>query len=95
VNDPGLMPRLLPRPADDALFLQGLFEGIARIEASAYSALADLGAPSPNRIFTAGGGGRNRVWTAIRRRIVSPRIVEALSSDAAYGAALLSRAGEL
>lgn len=94
VNDPGLMPRLAPRPADDALFLQAMLEGIARIEASAYHALADLGAPSPARIYTAGGGSRNPAWTAIRRKIVGPQIVEALSSDAAYGAALLSRAGE-
>lgn len=90
MNDPGLMPRLLPRPADDAFFLQGLLEGMAQIEASAYRALADLGAPTPNRIYTAGGGSRNPVWTAIRRRVVSPRIFEAQSSDAAYGAALLS-----
>jgi D-ribulokinase len=26
INDPGLQPRLHPRPADDALFLQGEFQ---------------------------------------------------------------------
>jgi hypothetical protein len=93
VNDPHQMPRLAPRPADDALFLHGMLEGIARIEAQGYQALAELGGPKPKRIFTSGGGGKNPAWTAIRRRIIGPQIMAAQSSDAAFGAARLSWAG--
>ncbi|CAI5516305.1 unnamed protein product [Closterium sp. Naga37s-1] len=32
VSDPDLLPRLTPRPADDALFLHGILESIATIE---------------------------------------------------------------
>ena len=44
VNDPQLSPRLTPRPADDAEFLHGLLESLARIEARGYGLLAELGA---------------------------------------------------
>ncbi|MCU0885830.1 MAG: FGGY-family carbohydrate kinase [Beijerinckiaceae bacterium] len=91
VNDPHLAPRLAPRPPDDALFLKGMLEGIARIEAEGYRALAALGAPEPRRIHTTGGGASNPIWTAIRRRIVSPLISAAPSADAAYGMAQLCR----
>ena len=37
VNDPNLAPRVTPRPADDETFLQGLLEGIARIESAMLS----------------------------------------------------------
>lgn len=63
VNDPQLQPRLEPRPADDAQFLQGVFESIARIEAQAYRLLAEKGASPVRKVYTAGmrGGG---VWCA-------------------------------
>jgi hypothetical protein len=91
VNDPALAPRLLPRPADDALFLHGMLEGIARIEAEGYRALCALGAPHPRRIFTTGGGAANPAWTAIRQRVVSPAILPAASTEAAFGMARLCR----
>ncbi len=94
VNDPQFPPRLSPRPASDAAFLHGLLEGIARIEAEAYAALAELGAPPPARILTSGGGAQNPAWTTIRRRIVSPAIAPARSSEAAFGMALLCRQGD-
>jgi D-ribulokinase len=91
VNDPHLAPRLEPRPPDDALFLKGMLEGIARIEAEGYRALTVLGAPEPRCIHTTGGGAGNATWTSIRRRIVSPLIVETPTADAAYGMAQLCR----
>lgn len=51
--DPALAPRLSPRPAEDALFLQGIFEGIARVEADAYRLLAQLGA-TPVQVHVVG-----------------------------------------
>lgn len=91
MNDPDFAPRLGPRPTDDALFLKGMLEGMARIEREGYRALTALGAPEPRRIQTAGGGARNAAWTEIRRRIVNSRIVTAPSAEAAYGMACLCR----
>jgi hypothetical protein len=92
VNDPDLEPRMEARPQDDAKFLHGLLEGISRIERQCYDALANLGAPEPRRIFTAGGGGKNPVWTEMRQRIVSKHIsVEAqnVALEASRGVAKL------
>ncbi len=93
VNDPQLMPRLTPRPADDRLFFQGLLEGIARIEKAGYDKLAELGAPYPVSLRSNGGGAANAAWTQIRARLLGVEMVEAAHSEAAYGAALLARGG--
>lgn len=89
--DPQLPARLAPRPSDDALFLAGLFEGMARIERDAYRRLCALGAPEPKRILTTGGGAPNRQWSGIRSRIIGLPIETARHQEAAYGAALLAR----
>ncbi len=93
VNDPDLPPKLTPRPRDDRRFLQGLLEGIARIERRGYRLLESLGAPYPCRVFTVGGGARNPAWTEIRRRLLGTALVQARHQEAAYGAALLARQG--
>ncbi|MFO1055975.1 MAG: FGGY-family carbohydrate kinase [Dongiaceae bacterium] len=93
VRDPALAPRVTPRPADDAVFLQGLLEGIAAVEALAYARLAELGAPAPRRVLTVGGGARNAVWTAIRAARLGVPVLVADQTEAAYGTALLARAG--
>jgi hypothetical protein len=93
IADPTLAPRLEPRPADRAAFLQELLEGIAGIEALGYRRLAELGAPYPTRVFTTGGGAVNPVWTAIRTRRLGVPVTAAAQREAAYGAALLARDG--
>jgi len=93
VNDPTLLPRLTPRPADDAEFLHGLLESLARIEARGYGLLAELGATPVRRVETAGGGAQNPVWTRIRQRRLGVPVACAAHADAAYGAALLARDG--
>lgn len=93
VNDADLEPRLTPRPDDDALFLQGMLEGIARIEQDGYRRLHDLGAPYPATVRTVGGGARNEAWAQIRRRMLGVPLIEARHQEAAYGAALLSFQG--
>ncbi len=93
VSDPALPPRLEPRPDDDARFLHGLLEGLARIEAEAYRRLAELGAPPVRRIFSVGGGAANPVWTALRARIIGVEVTAATHTEAAYGAARLARHG--
>ncbi len=90
VNDPALSPRLEPRPADDAVFLQGMLEGIALIEARGYAMLAQLGAPKLKAVFTTGGGAQNAAWERIRTRALGVPLHRARSEQAAYGTALLA-----
>ena len=87
VADPTFLPRLSPRPADDARFLQAMFEALARIEAEGYALLATRGASVPHRVLTAGGGAANTVWTAIRRRTLGVEVRAAPETDAATGLA--------
>jgi sugar (pentulose or hexulose) kinase len=93
VNDPTLAPRLAPRPADDADFLHGLLESLARIEARGYGLLGELGATPLRRVETAGGGAKNPIWTQIRQRLLGVPVARADHTEAAYGAALLARDG--
>ena len=90
LNDPALAPRLEPRPADDARFLHGLFEGMAHIEQLGYRRLQELGAPLPKRVKTTGGGAVNQTWRRLRERILGVPVEEAAHSEAAYGAALIA-----
>jgi sugar (pentulose or hexulose) kinase len=90
VNDPELAPRLHPRPADDALFFQGLLEGMARIEWRGYRRLAELCAPWPQHVLTIGGGAGNAAWQKIRAAQLGLPVTIARHQDACYGAALLA-----
>lgn len=90
VADPGLAPRVAPRPADDARFLQGLLEGLAAIEARGYARLAELGAPRPQQVFAVGGGTRNPAWMRLRERRLGVPLVVPRHQDAACGTARLA-----
>ncbi len=90
VNDPQLQPRITPRPAEDAVFLQGLLEGIAHIEQRGYRLLQSLGAPYPMEVISCGGGANNAAWRQLRENILSLPVTLATHQDAAYGAALLA-----
>lgn len=91
--DPDLQPLVSPRPEDDAVFLQGLLEGIARIEQEAYARLASLGATPVTRVLTVGGGAANDAWTRIRERVMGVPVGTAMQTEAAYGTARLARLG--
>ncbi len=91
INDPNLAPRLTPRPKSDVLFLQGILESIARIEACCYQEMQARGAAFPNHIFTAGGGGANATWTKIRARALGVIPQVPAQSEASVGAARLCR----
>ncbi|HUG62818.1 MAG TPA: FGGY-family carbohydrate kinase [Methylomirabilota bacterium] len=93
VADPLLAPRLTPRPDDDALFLKGMLEGIAAVEALAYARLCDLGAPALASVRSVGGGAANPVWTRIRQRRLKVPFLAAHSTEAAAGTARLALAG--
>lgn len=89
INDPRLPPRLEPRPDNDALFLHGMLEGIARIEALGYAELQALGSPVPKRIFTAGGGAKNPIWSTIRAKMLPAPLVPSDEAEACVGVARL------
>jgi sugar (pentulose or hexulose) kinase len=91
VNDPAFPPRLAPRPAYEAVFFQGLLEGIARIERDGYRLLASLGAPWPSNVRSVGGGAGNAPWTRLRGALLGVPMLEPRYPQAACGAALLAR----
>lgn len=93
IKDPNLAPRMTPRPAEDAAYLHGLLEGIARIERQCYDAMVARGALWPEAVFTAGGGAKNPIWTAIRERILGMPLTSATDGEAAVGTARLIQAG--
>lgn len=68
--------------------LVGLAE--AREIALANRKLARQGG-GPHVIYTAGGGGTNQVWTAIRKRVIGINIETPQFTEAAAGAASLAR----
>jgi D-ribulokinase len=91
INDPAFEPRMTPRPDDDALFLQGLLEGIARVEALGYRRLTELGAPHLACVYTVGGGAANEVWSRIRSSMLGVPMRLSASDEAAVGVARLAR----
>lgn len=93
VSDPDLAPRLSPRPADDALFLKGMLEAMARIEADGYRRLVEHGAPALRSVRTVGGGAGNAVWRALRFAALRMDEAPARSDQAAAGVARLALAG--
>ena len=90
IADPTLQPCLTPRPKDDAAFLHGILESIARIEAEGYAKLIKKGAPPLRRVVTTGGGAKNEAWRLIRQRQLQVPVQTATQTEAAYGTALLA-----
>ncbi|MDJ0723502.1 MAG: FGGY-family carbohydrate kinase [Prochloraceae cyanobacterium] len=91
INDPNLKPKLAPRPQDPKEFLHGLLESMAKIEARGYQLLQDLGADRLTKVYTAGGGAKNQVWSKIRQRYLQVDVIESVNTSAAYGTALLAK----
>jgi sugar (pentulose or hexulose) kinase len=85
---------LAPRPGDDVAFLQGLLEGLARIEAQGYEKLQKLGATTLTKVFTAGGGAQNLTWQTIRQNLLQVPVQKSVQSEAAYGSACLARSSQ-
>ena len=90
-NDVNFAPRLSPRPDDDAEFLHGILQGLARIEADGYAKLNQLGAGKISRIVSCGGGAKNLIWQVHPRTSLWARRECRTHSEAAYGAALLAQ----
>ncbi|MCP9800330.1 sugar kinase [Synechococcus sp. RedBA-s] len=90
LDDPDLLPILEPRPVSDALFLQGLLEGLARIEAQGWLRLAQLGAPPLRRVISLGGGARNPQWRQLRQQAIARPVLNRPGLTAAQGMARLA-----
>ena len=90
INDPNLAPRINPNVGNDALFFQGLLEGIAEIEHTGYKLLEELGAPYPTSVQTTGGGAINKAWQKIRQHKLGIPVSVAEQTAAAYGTAKLA-----
>jgi sugar (pentulose or hexulose) kinase len=93
INDPAYPPKVDPRPAEDAVFFQGLLEGIAKIEALGYRRLAELGATPLAHLRSVGGGAANQAWTEIRKRALGVPFVASASTETAAGTARLAWRG--
>ncbi|MGL4375864.1 MAG: FGGY-family carbohydrate kinase, partial [Microcoleaceae cyanobacterium] len=91
INDPNLEPKLEPRPQNNVQFLQGILEGIARIEAKGYQLLQQLGATGLTKVYTAGGGAKNPQWMSIRERYLKVKVTRSRYTEAALGTALLAQ----
>jgi len=92
IDDPTLPPVLEPRPVSDSLYLHGLLEGLAAIEAQGWERLAALGAPPIRRVISLGGGARNPQWRAIRQRVLGVPVLNRPRLSAALGMARLAAA---
>ena len=90
IDDPGLEPVLDPRPVSDALYLQGLLEGLCRIEVAGWQRLQELGAPPLQQVITVGGGARNPQWRALRQRALGVPVLNRPGISAAQGMARLA-----
>ena len=90
VDDPDLEPVLEPRPVSDALYLQGLLEGLGRIEVAGWQRLQELGAPPLQQVITVGGGARNPQWRALRQRALGVPVLNRPGISAALGMARLA-----
>ncbi|AUZ84734.1 FGGY-family carbohydrate kinase [Methylophaga nitratireducenticrescens] len=93
IADPNYPPQMLPRSAEDHLFLHGLLAGIASIEKTGYQYLQQLSATPLTSIRSVGGGAKNPVWTQLRQSLLQVPFESVEQTEATYGSALLARDG--
>jgi len=91
INDATLEPRMGPRPDDDAMYLHGILESIAKIEGLAFKLFDEQGASTLTEVYTAGGGASNETWSAMRSRVLRVPVYASPNVEASYGAAILAR----
>jgi sugar (pentulose or hexulose) kinase len=91
INNPDLLPQLTPRPENPVEFLHGLLESMARLEALGYKRLQEHGANHLTKVYTAGGGAKNRSWCAIRQRQLEVPVLTSVQTEAAFGTARLAK----
>ena len=89
IDDPYLKPIITPSPVSDALFLQGLLEGLARVELKGWEKLKSLSGYFPRKIITIGGGSKNPQWKLIREKTLKIPITNSNKSTS-FGSALIA-----
>lgn len=94
MNNPDLLPKLEPRPKNPVEFLHGLLESMARLEALGYQRLQKLGATNLKKVYTAGGGAKNKAWCEIRQRQLQVSVLSSVQTEAAYGIAKLAKSSK-
>lgn len=90
IADANLQPKqpLLENNADQTqknVFLLALIQGLTHIEKLGFQRLEALGTPSLQRLFTVGGGTKNRVWQVLRQQHLETKFTQPDSLDAAFG----------
>ena len=90
VADANMKPVMYPVPDDRHIYLQGIFEGIAKIEKMGYDLLEELADEPVKSVRSCGGGSANPAWSNIRQRIVKRPFLQADHTESAYGSALLA-----
>ncbi len=89
-NNPEKIACLSPKPPRKQHFFQAILEGISDVESKGYQCLQQLGAPEVTKIFTTGGGCKNKLWQQIRQNKLQIPVQQAEHSEACFGAALLA-----
>jgi len=90
INDPKLSPIITPRPEQDNLFYLALIDGLVDIEKLAYQELTKLGLNPVKKLFSIGGGTKNKLWQARRKRNLEIPLVKPNKKSAAYGSAIIA-----
>lgn len=93
IDDPTLEPVLEPRPVSDALYLQGLLEGLSELERLGWQRLQQLGAAPIQRVLSVGGGARNPQWRQLRRQALGLPVLDRSGTSAATAMARLALRG--
>ncbi|MDH5392093.1 MAG: FGGY-family carbohydrate kinase [Gammaproteobacteria bacterium] len=94
-SDPDKQACLSPRPDDDRVFLQAILEALTAIEKQAYKILEKKGTPTIHRLFTIGGGSKNKKWMQYRAKQLDSEVIIPEHTEACYGTALLAKQGFL
>lgn len=92
-NNPNKQACLTPRPKEDTNFLQAILESLTAIEKKGYDVLIKKGAHKPKRVFTVGGGSKNKKWMQYRAKQLDSEVIIPEHTEACYGSALLAKQG--
>ena len=90
IENPNLQPILEPRPISDALFLQGMLEGLSKLEQQGWQRLQELGASPIKRVLTVGGGACNPQWRNLRELALGIPVLNLPNASAATAMAFLA-----
>ena len=92
-NNPEKTACLSPKAPNKYYFFQAILEGISNVEYKGYQCLQQLGAPEVTKVFTTGGGSKNKLWQQIRQNTLQIPVQQAIHQDACFGTALLAYKG--